>query len=247
MIRSLLCILALSAISHSLFAQQDNHGLHDGKAPPIPPGSHIRLLLSDTTESPEQSDSDRITGTVTALSRDTVKLKTDNDAATMEVPVGTIRKLELSRGPVSRKRNGFRFAGAGLLIGGVGAYGIGEAVSDGPLKQAYLYIGLGAVGGAVNGYALGACGRRATFGFLGGAALGAIIGASSSKQMDLPTENAALLGAGVLGQLGLLAGAVWGALSDPGERWQTISLDKIDFSIILHGDAGMMLTASIDF
>jgi hypothetical protein len=88
--------------------------------------------------------------------------------------------------------------------------------------------------------------RGAGVGFLAGALAGAIIGSGSGADWDLPAEHAALLGAGFLGLVGTVVGAVAG-LSIKTERWEEVPLDQPRVSLAPQRDGRLGFGLAVMF
>jgi hypothetical protein len=67
--------------------------------------------------------------------------------------------------------------------------------------------------------------RGAGIGFLSGVLLGGIIG-GATREGDIATEHAILIGAGFFGLVGTVVGAGVGALTKT-ERWEEVPLDQL--------------------
>ena len=140
-----------------------------------------------------------------------------------------IEALEVNR--LDRDRNGRRGAGIGALIG-IGGACAGVALMEDPdqwassvLEPAVLAAGLG----GIHGYVVGAGGKPAVYGLLAGVAVGVPIGASW-REGDMPGWGAALIGAGLFGEIGLVIGTLAGAMA-PADAWEELPLDRIRVGI----------------
>ena len=97
-------------------------------------------------------------------------------------------------------------------------------------------------------------GKGAILGLLGGGALGAVVLHTKcdsfffeSGECDANEKwGAALLGAGVGGVVGIIAGVTIGGATST-ERWARVPLDRLDVSILPQRPGGLALSASFAF
>jgi hypothetical protein len=113
-------------------------------------GAKVRIWTSDIR---------KVTGRVDALTSDTLVLKPEGETTALSIPVASIVRAEVSRGPRSRKSSAWNRARWGALFGAVvGAVSLGlqhEQVGD-EGSSVGKAVALGAWSGVLFGGSLGA-------------------------------------------------------------------------------------------
>lgn len=122
-----------------------------------------------------------LTGSVMALTVDTLKLKITARPGPLAIPLAAVKKLEISRGHIPRGKNVLKGAGIGLLIGGGVGVLVGLKLDDPSSSEmttsAWMLLG-GAVGGGT--------------GLVIGSVLGASISTDRWEEIPLETFRAGL-------------------------------------------------------
>ncbi len=146
--RILLVLASLLAIASAAPAQQ---------IPPIEPGTRVRIQLDPHSAAGLTGafENDQLIGTVTAVRGDTLEIRFHPELGAVAVPLGAVRRLDVSLGVPSRTTSALRTA---AYVGALGAveWPVLNALDDEPLHRstatAVLFgAGVGIAAGALLG------------------------------------------------------------------------------------------------
>ena len=203
---------------------------------PLRPGEQVRVTLLPLcppntlcAKPPRQSEG-------TFLAWDAYSLVVQSNGNSLALPLDSVTKLEVRRGP--------RLSSQGAVIGAV--------VGGGFLFQASGNAAAGALGAGL-GALLGRSPRarmEAGTGLLMGAFSGAFIGLASGDDppgfLSFTAVEKAALGAFVLGGLGGVIGLIAGTVS-PGDTWEQVPLVRLRVGFAPQRDGRLGIGASVRF
>lgn len=201
------------------------------EAPLVSPGARVRVSAPAIAP-------DWIIGTVVRLGADTLVLKDGDQVIPSLIPLSSITSLEMSRGRVSRVKNGLIGSGIGFGSGILSGLII-DRILYSDYDETWRLMVTGAGVGILNGFIIGATGKYATIGYLAGIVIG-VIGHADS---DLAS---AILGVAFSGEIGIIIGGLAGLFKDS-ERWEDVPLQHIRLGILPHGGHGITFSVSLTF